>query len=82
MRDTISLTVDARIFDFLAGTAATAVTLEDLVDLSVGAQAGLARFMWAARAQDVTPETLAEAVRTNFLNLFRQLAEGDGRTVQ
>ncbi len=47
-RDDISMLIDAKIYEFLAGTAQTAQHVNDITDLIVGAQAGVARFMWSA----------------------------------
>lgn len=81
-RDAVARHVEGELFAFLVGTARTARDTDDMVDLATGAQAAVARFIWAARNPLHTPETCADAIRANFLSLFTQLADGERESAQ
>lgn len=80
-QDDIARHIEATVFDFLAETVKTAQCPSDIVDLTIGVQAALARFMWASRAQGVTSGQLVEGLATNMANLFAQI-EAAGETLQ
>ena len=75
--DVISTQIDAELSAWLADTAKTATSPEQVHALVAGAVAGLTRFMWANRQPHMTPEALADHLSRDVLGFAQQHQDHD-----
>lgn len=75
--DLISTTIDHELFDWLTKTATTAEKPDEIGAMLAGAVAGLTRYMWALRKDELTPEALADHVRRDVLHFATESRDHD-----